>query len=197
MQFIFGMWDFVKTKMETLCEKRKQFAKNANTLQKTQTALQSNKTDIKWHKVERAHVANVGELLIQVLTTANGKWAWQLGNHIYYERGFAESFEQATQFVEKISLQYNEWDKQNNTLFFIDVLWKSDTANGYTGAWHNYEFWVSPIDDIQQGVWRYDIYHDIGVRSVRYGVAQSANQARNACIRAVSIMMKNNHPPAQ
>ena len=88
MQFIFGMWDFVKTKMETLCEKRKHIAKNANTLQKTQTALKSSKTDIKWHKVERAHVANVGDLLIQVLTTANGKWAWQLGNHIYYERGF-------------------------------------------------------------------------------------------------------------
>lgn len=142
-----------------------------------------------WKEVNGVTIATVNKLRLHVLYVVKKReWVWQLGNDNYYERCVAKSKEIAKEQVANTAMKYQEWDlKYKNAQYFTDVVWKNDKSNGQIGEYGYYDFWISPINDIEQGLWRYDIYQHDSTKSSHYGVTRSLNDARNACIRAVSI----------
>jgi hypothetical protein len=142
---------------------------------------------IEWTERDSVMIATFNDIRLHVLyVTKKEEWVWQLGNDDYYERCVVDSKEIAKESVVITAIKYHEWDlKHKNTQYFTDVVWKNDKSNGQLGELGSYDFWISPIDDTEQGLWRYDIYRYDSTKSSQYGVARSLNDARNACIRAV------------
>lgn len=145
---------------------------------------------ITWKEIDGVMIATVNDMRLHVLyVVKKEEWVWQLGNDDYYERCVVESKEMAKEQVVNIAMKYHEWDlKHKNTQYFTDIVWKNDKSNGQVGEFGYYDFWISPIDEMEHGLWRYDIYRYDSTKSSHYGVARSLNDARNACIRAVSVI---------
>jgi hypothetical protein len=200
MQFLENLKTIVLRLSNAVCKKRKPFAENANDLQKTQTALGSEKIYVRWKVVNNTYEAFLDNIKMYVLFSVKvNTWIWQLGNDTYYERGYAATKDICMKYAILINKYYQQWDADNPTaLYFEHISWKPDFANGYIGLSVEHEFWVSPIDEVTHetisttdtNLWRYDIYYRNNIKSVRSGVAKNQSIARRACVRAVDALIK-------
>jgi len=183
MQFVFLFFHAIKLTLQAIYDFCLQF-----TVSVTQMKMQI--ANVTWKTDNNTMTTTIKNITMHVsFHPTNKNWVWQLGNDVYYERGFANSELIAKQYVLSACNQYYEYDKKYyNNVFFVDAIWKNDSNNGQTGEWGEYDFWISPIDDIEKGLLRYDIYHHTSTKSVRSGVARNMEIARYACIRAVTLL---------
>jgi hypothetical protein len=116
------------------------------------------------------------------------RWVWQIGDERFCERHFSQSKNHAEKESKIIIEQYELFEKQfQSTAVYEKMLWQKDKKDGYIGRYGAFEFWISPINHVKSGLWRYDIYHAIDTKSVCYGVAQSIVQAQLACVRFACV----------
>jgi len=156
------------------CVFRKPFAFFANRLRFSQKGITMQKSnDLNIHTIHKA-----------IYSADRNKWAWQIGDERYCERHFSKTEQHAFIESQMILQKYMEFDETiHASVMFDQVLWQNDKSNGYIGRFTAYEFWISPIHHVKNGLWRYDIYHLSDPKSVCYGVAQSKRQAQLSCIR--------------
>jgi hypothetical protein len=185
LQFFIRSWKKVKSQIYSVCEKCKQFAKNANCLQNSQNR-------IAWRKQNNVYTAIVRGTKMQVIFSQKiNAWVWQFGDFHFYERGYENSHEEAMSIVSTTNTQYIEWDKSNaDQMYFFDSSWKQDAQNGFICNFGQYDFWIAPIKEDDVELWRYDVYHYTSTKSVRTGVTKSQYQARRCCIRAAQTIAK-------
>jgi len=172
-----------------VCEFRKSFAKIANRLQKSQTALESSKTAplFSWRKRASVQIAYAHRMKLHVVYAKSvDTWMWQIGNEFFYERGSAASEDDAKQSVVQICNAYHRWEMMHAAQFLTTIVWRQ-VKQDYVGTGQGYDFWISPLDETNR-LWRYDIYFTTDTKSVRSGVTRSLPLAQRACVRAITTI---------
>ena len=187
MKFVFLFFHAIKLKLLAIYDFCKTLVVSTKNKRTQQAILSWQFSNITWKKEKHTMTTTLKNLTVHVsYNPSKQNWVWQLGNDVYYERGFAESELLAKQYAFSASNQYSAYDKKYyNNVFFVDAIWKNDNNNGQTGEWGEYDFWISPIED---GLLRYDVYHYTSAKSIRSGVARSMEIARYACIRSVTLL---------
>jgi len=187
MKFVFLFFHAIKLKLSAIYDFCAHFFVSTKYVRTQQAILSWQFSNIIWKKEQNVMTTKIKDITMHIsYNSAKQNWVWQLGNEVYYERGFAESESLAKQYAFSACNQYSAYDKKYyNNVFFVDAIWKNDNNNGQTGEWGEYDFWISPIEN---GLLRYDIYHYASTKSVRSGVARNMEIARYACIRSVTLL---------
>lgn len=189
--FCINTWNnFVFWLSNAVCDFRKWFAKNANRLRFSQTASKSpkNVSVVRWKRKASVQIAYAHRMKLHVVYVEKiNTWTWQIGNEFFYERGNALSEEDAKHNAVQVCNAYYRWSiVQTPDLQLMNISWKP-MKQDFIGAWREYEFWISPLDDTNR-LWRYDIYLVTATKSIRSGVARSLPLAKHACVRAIATI---------
>ena len=120
MKFVFLFFNKLKLKLFLICNFCMQFLISAKKIKTNQILSSWQFSNIKWKKEKNTMTTTIKNMTMHVsYNSVKQNWVWQLGNDMYYERGFAESESLARQYAFAACKQYSIYDKKYfNNVFF-------------------------------------------------------------------------------